>query len=530
MAALNFGAWATRAAGAPDVPVESLQVTLRRPADQSVALDSIFGFHPDTLKGDSAVVRLNVNLTQSTESFLLSVRAFGGGTTWYTASATVQVTAGTSASPATLPVQYVGPGASAVRVQLDTAPRRVVGGTTVPLRAYVYDASGSLMTGVPIGYRLSDSTRGTILYPTPFTATLTASPAVRDSVWLVAETPTHLKDSARVQIVPPAASLAKISGDNQTGIIGAALKAPLVVRVLDALNGGFKGDTVRWTVTTANATLSAAFSVSDDTGYATVSATPTALGTVTIQAAVTGLQGSPQTFTATATAGTVKQVIISPKLDTIARGTTLQYTAVAKDSLGNTVSTPFGWSSTNTTVATVNSSGLATALAGDSAKIVAAAGSAADTARLYVRALRTVTVAPADTVVTAVGDSFQLRTSAFDNFGAPVTTGFTQTFVSASPTVVTVTATTGRVRAVGPGNGVVVVRDSVDAALKVQASATIRVNQVTRAIYNRPGDSVVVGAGGQTTIVLRGSDSAVVGVSGQTQVVAVAVPLGVTVQ
>ncbi len=418
-------------------------------------------------------------------------------------------------------MQYVGPGASAVRVQLDTAPRRIVGGTTVPLRANVYDAGGVVMTGVPIGYRLSDSTRGTILYPTPFTATLTASPAVRDSVWLVAETPTHLKDSARVQIVPPAASLAKISGDNQTGIIGAALKAPLVVRVLDALNGGFKGDTVRWNVTTANATLSAAFSVSDDTGYATVSATPTALGTVTVQAAVTGLQGSPQTFTATATAGTVKQVIISPKLDTIARGTTLQYTAVAKDSLGNVVSTPFNWTSTVPTIAKIDASGLAMALAGDSTKIIAAAGSGADTARLYVRALRTVTVAPADTIVTAVGDSLQLRVAHFDNFGAAVTTGFTTKYISASPTVVSVDAT-GKVKSTGPGNGVVVVRDSVDSLLKVQASATIRVNQVTRTIFNRPGDSVTVGASGQITVVLRGSDSAVVGVSGQTQIVAVA--------
>ena len=116
---------------------------------------------------------------------------------------------------------------------------------------------------------------------------------------------------------------------------------------------------------------------------------------------------------------------------------------------------------------------------------MAASSGHADTARLFVRALRSVVVAPADTVVTAVGDSFDLHATAYDNFGAVLATGFTQTFVSASPNVTTVSAT-GRIHSVGPGNGVIVVKDSVDSSLKVQSTATVRINQVTAGIVNVP--------------------------------------------
>jgi hypothetical protein len=228
-----------------------------------------------------------------------------------------------------------------------------IGGTSFPLHSVVTDSSDGVIAGVPVGYRLSDATRGSVT-PAYLSASFTAAATVRDSVWVVAETPTHLRDSTRIHIIPPAAILQKVSGDAQTAVLGAVLKNPLVVRVLDALNGGFRGDTVRWTVTTANATLTAPFSVSDDTGYALVSLTPSALGPVTVQAAVAGLSGSPQTFTVTSTAGTVRQVIISPKFDTIARGLTVQYTAVAKDQFGNVVSTPFNWVSTVQTIAKIN--------------------------------------------------------------------------------------------------------------------------------------------------------------------------------
>ena len=92
MAALNFSAFAPRAGGL-QIPVDSLEVRLQRPADESFAFDSVFPISNAT-KGDSALIMLQVVLRQSPEDFLLSIRAFGGGITWYTASSPVRISAG----------------------------------------------------------------------------------------------------------------------------------------------------------------------------------------------------------------------------------------------------------------------------------------------------------------------------------------------------------------------------------------------------------------------------------------------------
>jgi hypothetical protein len=147
-----------------------------------------------------------------------------------------------------------------------------------------------------------------------------------------------------------------------------------------------------------------------------------------------------------------------------------------------------------------------TTLSGDSTRIIASSNGVADTARLYVRVLRSLGLAPADTVITAVGESVRLRTAPLDNFGAPVTTGLKVTFVSASPGVVQVD-TAGKVLVLGPGNGAVVAKDSVAPGIIVQESATLRVNQVTFDLVNNPKDSVVVGVGGDAQVLATAIDS-----------------------
>ncbi len=306
VAAFDFSAWAPSATlpGTAPVPIDSLEIILQRTSDGSTALDQRFGFRPDTLKGDSLVVK--VDLSQSPEAFTITVRMYGGGIDWYRFTGSVNITAGATARPSIIG-QYIGPGANATRVVIGPVDTTAVGGTAFPLRAQAYDAVGSAISGVPIGYRLSDATRGSVAYATPYTATLTAARSLRDSVWVVAETPTHLKDSTRVHLIPQPAQLLKLAGDNQGGVIGGTLGAPLVVRLLDALGGGFRGDTVRWSVSAGGATLSAPATVTDDTGYALVHVTPTALGAVSVVATATpisgAITGSPASFLATVVTG-----------------------------------------------------------------------------------------------------------------------------------------------------------------------------------------------------------------------------------
>lgn len=71
----------------------------------------------------------------------------------------------------------------------------------------------------------------------------------------------------------------------------------------------------------------------------------------------------------------VATIVVSPASASIAVGATQAFTAVAKDANGNTLSgVSFTWQSSNTAVASINSSGLATGIAAGTTQITAKAG------------------------------------------------------------------------------------------------------------------------------------------------------------
>ncbi len=510
-ATIDVSSWVVAAQpGDPPVPVDSLHITLRRTGDNSPAVDTLLRLA--AAGGDSLVVNLEVVLRQTSENFLIDVLARGQGVIWYQASGPVTITAGATAR-ADLLASYVGPGYNAALVAVQPVDTTAYGGAGFTLRAVVYDSSGVPITGVPVGFRAGNVALASVVQTGLATALFTGSVPLRDSVFIVAETPTHQRDSTRVHILPPAAQLQKVSGDAQTGVVSNPLPLPLVVRVLDGLGGGFPGRTVGWSVTSGAATLSAATTVTDSAGFAAVSVTPTALGPIGIRADAGGLAGSPVSFTATVAAGTVRQVTLDRVLDTIPRGGTLQYAATARDSAGNVVSAPIAWISTAPLVATVTTAGLATAATGGLSRIVASSGGFADSADLYVAAIQTIAVTPGDSVITAIGDSVLLAKQAFDNFGRPRVGLDTVRFLSATPAIATVNGVTGRVRLTGAGNAVIVARDSLTG---VQGTATLRVNQVTFSVDNVPADSVLVGVGGQAQIVARALDRNLYVIAGKT--------------
>jgi hypothetical protein len=113
-------------------------------------------------------------------------------------------------------------------------------------------------------------------------------------------------------------------------------------------------------------------------------------------------------------------IVLSPSTATVGMGSSQQFTAVAKDQNGNAMSgVSFVFSSTNTTVASVNSSGMAQGLWPGSAGIVASSGSiTSNTATLTVvdMTLPTVSVtAPANGVT--VAGTVTVSASASDNVG-----------------------------------------------------------------------------------------------------------------
>jgi len=129
------------------------------------------------------------------------------------------------------------------------------------------------------------------------------------------------------------AEISIAGGDDQDGPISSTLPA-LQAKVADQFGNGVSGVTVTWTVTSGDGTVTPGTSDTDANGIAETELTLGAtVGDVTVDADVTGLTGSPQTFTEHAIALPVAIVIdvggsgftFSPKVDTVAAGGTVTW-------------------------------------------------------------------------------------------------------------------------------------------------------------------------------------------------------------
>jgi len=102
-------------------------------------------------------------------------------------------------------------------------------------------------------------------------------------------------------VSPTASVIRYVSGDLQSGVVGAALSRPLVVKVADSNGDPVINHAVWWT---SDGGTVPAKSSTDDAGHASVIATlGPAVGTITFQATAAGLSGAPVLFTATGTSG-----------------------------------------------------------------------------------------------------------------------------------------------------------------------------------------------------------------------------------
>ena len=116
-----------------------------------------------------------------------------------------------------------------------------------------------------------------------------------------------------------ATAIAEVDGSGQAAVAGTALAAPLRVVVRDAQTNPVAGVDVTWTVASGGGSLSTGVQPTGADGISAVSFTlGPAAGQQTVTAAVVGLNGSPVTFTVTASGAPaggialVKEVAIPP--------------------------------------------------------------------------------------------------------------------------------------------------------------------------------------------------------------------------
>ncbi|MBY0490165.1 MAG: Ig-like domain-containing protein [Gemmatimonadaceae bacterium] len=162
------------------------------------------------------------------------------------------------------------------------------------------------------------------------------------------------------------------AGNNQTAVAGQPLATPLSVVVTDAAGKGVKGYRVDWDLGAASGTLSARSSTTDGSGIATTTWTmgPT-IGTARVAAQVNGL--NPAVFTATVIAGPVASVVATPEATALGVGDTIRVRGSVRDAFGNTIAgQTITFTTLDASLASVSSTGLVTALAQGTARIVAA--------------------------------------------------------------------------------------------------------------------------------------------------------------
>jgi uncharacterized protein YjdB len=156
-----------------------------------------------------------------------------------------------------------------------------------------------------------------------------------------------------------AATVASVAVTPATPTAPVGQTVQLSAATMDGSGNALAGKTVTWT--------------SGDRSIATVSSsglvTMKAVGSTTINATSDGVTGSAS---ATATPPPVATVTVSLASPTIAQGQTTQATATLTDAIGNVLSgRTIAWSSSNSSVATVSSTGVVSAVATGTANITA---------------------------------------------------------------------------------------------------------------------------------------------------------------
>lgn len=319
-------------------------------------------------------------------------------------------------------------------VQIAPASVSVRIGTSVPLAAQVLDAEGSTLTGRAVTWTSSNAAVATVSASGSVTAVAAGATTV---------TATSEGRSATAAITVTVNPVATVTVSPSTDTLGVGTEATLSAALRDAGGALLTSRNVAWN--------------SSNVQVATVSSTGvvTALapGNVAISAVSEGRVGSASVLVLARLASTVT---LTPASTAIIVGTTVQLSPQVTDPAGNILTgRPISYVSDNSAVATVNSTGLVTAITPGSARITATSEGKVGTATITVNPLpvASVQVTPATGTV-LVGGTRQLAAQALSDSGQALA-GRTVTWTSGAPGVASVSPA-GLVTGIAPGIAVIV--------------------------------------------------------------------------
>ena len=447
--ATSEGQSGSAAVSVTPVPVASVDVS---PASASVGVGQTVQLTATPRDAGGNALSGRVVTWGSSNTAVATVNGSGLVTGVGAGSATITATSEGQSGSST--VSVAAPVAS---VSVTPASASLTTGQTVQLTATPRDAGGNALTGRVVTWSSNNTSVATVNSTGRVTAvaagsaTITATSEGQSGTAAVSVTPVPV---ASVGVSPASAS------------VGVGQTVQLTATPRDASGNALSGRVVTWG--------------SSNTAVATVNGsglvTGVGAGSATITATSEGQSGS----STVSVAAPVASVSVTPASASLTTGQTVQLTATPRDAGGNALTgRVVTWSSNNTSVATVNSTGRVTAVAAGSATITATSEGRNGTSAITVTVppVATVSVSPASTSV-AVGGTVQLAVTLRDASGN-VLSGRVVTWSSNATSVATVSVN-GLVTALVIGSATVTATSegqSGTAAISVVATAPGHANQ-----------------------------------------------------
>jgi hypothetical protein len=283
---------------AVNLAINNVRIVLIRPPADTLR-DTIVAV---TAGQSSLTTDLTININGVEETLSAVIQLRDGSNVLFSGTQEVRAVANVSGVPPVanppVPLGYVGPGASATRIEVSSAPGSLAGGATRQFTAAGFDAANSPVPDLIVGWSTTDGTIATI---DPVTGLLTAGQTT-GTVTVRATSPNQVVGEATLTVVLPPSKLELVSGGGQTAPVGSALPQPLVVRALAADDSPVPGVVVQFAVVSGGGAVSAPEATTDAQGLAQVTATlGTAPGENSYSASIDGVE-QEVTFTATAAA------------------------------------------------------------------------------------------------------------------------------------------------------------------------------------------------------------------------------------
>lgn len=388
---------------------------------------------------------------------------------------TTNVTATSGAAHVIVPITITLPPANAVIVSPSSVSLLV--GQQQQLTATVTDAGGRAIPGQTVTWQSSNTSvatvngSGLIAAVGPGNATITGTSGAASGV---SQVTVALVPVRRVVVTPDVLSFTQ--GDAGT---------QLTVTLLDSAGNTLSPAGRPVTFSSSNSGVASV----DGSGFVT----PGNPGQAVITVTQTG-SGLSATATVTVTQVPVASVTITPSLDTLVVGQSVQLTATAKDANGNPLSGRIiVWDGSNDAVAIVSSTGRVTSQSPGTMTVTATSEGKTGTATIVVVAVpvASVTISPSTQTV-VVGATTPAFTAVTKDASGNTLSGRVVTFASSNTSVATVDANTGVATGVAPGTASITATS--EGITSTAATLTVSAVPVATVTISPTTQSVVVGA------------------------------------